>query len=110
MLEERNRLLKDFLEAYRNKDKKALEVIDFAGTVIGNTVAALIDIFNPQAIAIGGNLSPFYEHLIPLIKSQVKKRSSTAKSIDTKIITIDNEYRVILEGCGEIVFQRWQVI
>lgn len=109
ILKNEDTYLESFLGSYKNKEKDVLRVINIAGTVIGNTVAVLTDLFNPQIVAIGGNLTPFYGDLMPLISGQAKERSFAGKNMDVKIMAVADESSFMLKGCGEIVFQQWQV-
>ncbi len=100
--------LENFLVGCKNKERDVLKVLDFVGTIIGKTVASLVDIFNPQVVAIGGNIRPFCDYLIPIIQHQVKKRSFAANNMDVEIMFAESRNSFMFKGCGEMVFQQWE--
>jgi Transcriptional regulator/sugar kinase len=63
----------DVVDAAINDDSLAIELIEKAGAEIGRQVANLINIFNPEAVIIGGSLTEVGEFFIQSIKLAVKK-------------------------------------
>ena len=57
------------VEAYRKNDKTALDVCIEAGKAIGIALSNVVNLFNPQAIYLGG---PVFDHL-PLIFEETKR-------------------------------------
>lgn len=47
----------DILDAVEKEDALCIEIVSETGTRLGHILAGLINIFNPEAIIIGGNLS-----------------------------------------------------
>ncbi len=53
-------------------DKEAMDSFNEAGRAMGQGLAGLINIFNPEKIVLGGPLSMAGEYLLPAIKETVK--------------------------------------
>ena len=77
--------IEDIIEAVNDEDVLAIEVIEEIGTVLGRAIAGLINIFNPELIIIGGNVSSAREYLLLPIKSAIQKHSLNIINSDTTI-------------------------
>ncbi len=107
ILKQQDRLVERLIQAHKAREKDALELMDFVGKVIGNVVGSMADIFNPHVIVLGGNISPFFDALMPIIRERARQRSYIANEIDLRILGVSNDKELILKGCGESVFQEW---
>lgn len=74
----------DIIEAAKNDDTLSIELIEEAGEKIGKSIAFLINIFNPETVIIGGNLSKAGEFLMLPLKSATNKYSLNLVYKDTK--------------------------
>jgi glucokinase-like ROK family protein len=63
------------LAAARDGDNLVLEEIKKAARTIGIAVANLVDLFNPQAVIIGGRLSEAGEVVVNIVRETVQRRS-----------------------------------
>ena len=77
--------IEDIIEAVKEEDVLAIEVVEEIGTVLGRAIAGLINIFNPELIVIGGNMATAKDYLLLPIKSAVQKHSLNIINSDTKI-------------------------
>jgi predicted NBD/HSP70 family sugar kinase len=77
--------LDDILNAVREEDVLAIEVIEEIGTNLGRAIAGLINIFNPELVVIGGKLASVQDYLMLPIKSAVQKHSLNMINRDTTI-------------------------
>ena len=77
--------IEDIIEAVKEEDVLAIEVIEEIGTVLGRAIAGLINIFNPELIVIGGNMAEAKDYLVLPIKSAIQKHSLNIINSDTKI-------------------------
>ena len=77
--------IEDIVEAVKEEDVLAIEVVEEIGTVLGRAIAGLINIFNPELIVIGGNMATAKDYLLLPIKSAVQKHSLNIINSDTKI-------------------------
>ena len=59
----------------RNGDNCASEVMQMTASYLGIGIANLVNIFNPEAVIIGGGLSGAHEMLLPIIRETVNQRS-----------------------------------
>lgn len=55
---------KDITEAAKKGDKIALEAFEFTGAILGNKLADVVMLFNPEAIFLAGGLSLAGEYII----------------------------------------------
>ena len=77
--------IEDIIDAVKEEDVLAIEVIEEIGTVLGRAIAGLINIFNPELIVIGGNVAEAREYLLLPIKSAIQKHSLNIINSDTTI-------------------------
>ena len=77
--------LDDILNAVNEEDVLAIEVVEEIGTVLGRAIAGLINIFNPELVVIGGNVSKVKEYLLLPVKSAIQKHSLNMVNKDTTI-------------------------
>ena len=61
--------------ACREGDQAALDIIRDSGQMIGDTLASLVNFFNPSHIFIGGGIANFGNHLLVAIRRAVLHRS-----------------------------------
>ena len=66
------------LEVYKNAlagDKKSLEKFDFYGQHLGIAIANFVNIFNPDLVILGGEMSHAYPFFKNKMEEEVKKRA-----------------------------------
>lgn len=81
----------DIIDAVEKEDPLCIELIMQAGSELGHHIAGLINLFNPEVIVIGGNLSraePCY--FLQPIELAVRKYSLKLMSQNVPIITHPN--------------------
>jgi glucokinase-like ROK family protein len=54
-------------------DKDAIDSLAEAGTAMGNGIAGLVNIFNPEKVILGGPISVVGDYLLPSVKQSVNK-------------------------------------
>ncbi|MEW5814832.1 MAG: ROK family protein [Spirochaetota bacterium] len=101
------KLLNSFIENYKENEKEAVKVVDTVSRAIGVVIGLLIDILNPQMVALGGSLTPLFKLSIKDIREHARESSSIAKNMKTDIVNVVDEKFGITRGCGEVVFQDW---
>lgn len=77
--------LDDILEALMEEDMLAIECVEEIGSVLGQAIAGLINIFNPELVVIGGRLSIAKDYLMLPIKSAINRHSLNIVSKDTAL-------------------------
>lgn len=75
----------DILEALMEEDVLAIECVEEIGSVLGQAIAGLINIFNPELVVIGGRLAIAKDYLMLPIKSAINRHSLIIVSKDTSI-------------------------
>ena len=76
--------INDIIDAAKNDDNLAIELIEEAGEKVGKAVAFLINTFNPETVIVGGNLAQAGEYLMLPLKSSTNKYSLNLVYKDTK--------------------------
>jgi len=79
--------LESIIEAAKNDDTLAIELIAEIGENLGRGIALLINLFNPELILIGGRLASTGEYLRLPIKSALNKYSLSLVNADTQLKT-----------------------
>ncbi len=74
----------DIIAAAKNDDNLSIELIEEAGEKIGKSIAFLINIFNPELVIIGGNMSLAGDYLMLPLKSATNKYSMNLVYKDTQ--------------------------
>ncbi|MCC5920132.1 MAG: ROK family protein [Cyclobacteriaceae bacterium] len=98
--------LSKIIEAALNDDVFAIELIGELGEKLGKGIAALINIFNPELVILGGSLARSGDYLkIPLL-SAVNKYSLSLMNNDTKILLSSLENKAGIIGAGLIARNR----
>ena len=77
--------IEEIIDAVNEEDVLAIEVVEEIGTTLGRAIAGLINLFNPELIVIGGNVSVTREYLLLPIKSAIQKHSLNIINSDTTI-------------------------
>lgn len=73
-------------EAYRKGDRLAARIWKEAGADVGVMLADLVNIFNPEAIIVGGGVAQAGEPLFNAIKEEIIKRAFPLLSKNIKIL------------------------
>ena len=76
----------DLIDAVNNEDSLCIDVVDSIGHKLGLQISALINIFNPELVVIGGSMAATGVYLLQAIKSAVIKYSLSLVHKDTRIV------------------------
>ncbi|MCX7677709.1 MAG: ROK family protein [Spirochaetes bacterium] len=90
-----------FEEAKRG-DKIAREAFDEVGFYLGIGLAGLVNIFNPEAIILGGGLSRAHQFLLPIAKKVVAERALPGLKDNVKYLIIKNEDKTPALGAAKV--------
>ncbi len=88
-------------------DLLALEGIDYVSTYLGIGISNLINIFNPEAIVIGGGLSQAHKLLFPRMKEIVKERAMKGLKERVKFIAVRDQSMIAPLGAARIARDRF---
>lgn len=78
-------LLNDIIDAANNDDVLAIECIAEIGEKLGEGIATLINLFNPELVILGGSLSATGAYIRLPVKSAVFKYSLSLVSNETRL-------------------------
>lgn len=78
--------LNDLITATINEDTLCIEIVEEMGRLLGQALAGLINIFNPELVIIGGELAATGDYFMHPIKSAIIKYSLNLVNKDTKIV------------------------
>ncbi|HBE76500.1 MAG TPA: ROK family protein [Firmicutes bacterium] len=98
----------EFVQAVAAKQAPALSVIHENGVLIGKLLAILINIFDPEAIYIGGIIEKVFQDLYPYIIRETRERIIVNSLREVVIYCSPNYEQLIYRGCGEMVFSHWK--
>jgi predicted NBD/HSP70 family sugar kinase len=74
----------DVIDAARRDDNLSIELIEEVGEKAGKSIAFLINIFNPETVIIGGNLSLAGDYIMLPLKASTNKFSLNLVYKDTR--------------------------
>lgn len=83
---EEDLLLEDIIETALKEDVLAIELIDEIGKKLGKGISALLHLYNPELVIIGGTLSRTGDYLYLPIKMAINKYSLSLVRNDTNIL------------------------
>lgn len=79
--------LTDIMNAVAKEDPLCIEIIEEVGYILGKYIAGLINIFNPELVVIGGQVSQAEGFILLPIQSSIRKYSLNLVNRDSKIVT-----------------------
>jgi glucokinase-like ROK family protein len=79
--------LTDIIDATNMEDPLCIEIIEEVGYKLGRYIAGLINIFNPELVVIGGQVSQTERFIMLPIRSSVRKYSLGLVNKDTRIVS-----------------------
>lgn len=79
--------LQDILDAIAKEDVLSLATLQYVADELGKHLAGIINIFNPEMLVIGGDLSVTGDYLTLPVNMGIKKYSLNIVNEDSKIVT-----------------------
>ncbi len=98
----------EFGQAIVAKQPAALAVIRENGVLLGKLLAILINIFDPEAIYIGGITEKLFDDLYPAIMAEARSRTIVSSLHEISVYCSADYEQLIYQGCGEMVFTHWK--
>lgn len=98
--------LDDFVDAIKAEDMLMIEIIEEIGSQLGKGVAAMINIFNPEQVIIGGELSKAGDYLKMAVIGSIRKYSLSIVNRETTVELADPSINANLLGCCLIARDR----
>ena len=84
-------------------DPVAVEMLQRAGRLVGETLAALVSFFNPSSVLLGGRLGISGDLLLAAVRQAVYRRSLPLATRDLRIVRSELGDRAGLMGAGFMV-------
>ncbi|MBO7300300.1 MAG: ROK family protein [Tidjanibacter sp.] len=91
--------------ATRNEDPLCIELIEQTGAELGRQLANLINIFNPEAVVVGGVLALADDYFITPIRSSIRKYSLKLMCKDVEVVVSANPLKAGMIGACMIARQ-----
>ncbi|WP_215224658.1 ROK family protein [Echinicola shivajiensis] len=98
--------LNDIINAALNDDVLAIELIDEIGKKLGRGISALLHLYNPELVIIGGSLAKTGDYLFLPIKMAINKYSLSLVSNDSKIVLSELGEKAGALGACQLVRKR----
>ncbi len=77
--------LDSIIDAVNDEDPLCIDVVEHVGLRLGESVANLINLFNPELVVIGGVLARTGDFLLQAVKASVRKYSLSIVNRDTRL-------------------------
>lgn len=79
--------LEDIIDRVNNEDVLCIDLVEEIGQKLGEQIAGLINIFNPEMVIIGGTVSQTEDYILQPIKTAIRKYSLNLVNKDS-VITV----------------------
>lgn len=97
-----------FYTAFLNGEEKAYEVARENGILIAKTVSMLVNLFDPEAVVIGGLPWPLYEKILPIVEEETRRRRVVFGAEEIRFYCDEHSQDTVIDGAAEMAFQHWQ--
>jgi predicted NBD/HSP70 family sugar kinase len=84
---------------------QAISAVQTVATWLGRTLASLVNVFNPQAVIVGGFLADVIRLARPAVENELDRRAMSAARIGVRILTPALGTESALVGASELAFQ-----
>lgn len=99
LLKEKKKLtLYDVLDAIEKEDTLCIGMLQKIATELGKGLAGIINIFNPEVLVIGGELSQTGDYITQPVQMAIKKYSLNIVNEDSEVVTSSLQERAGLVG------------
>jgi glucokinase len=88
------------------KDELAVKSFEYISYHLGAGIVNIINIFNPEAVIIGGGLSNAHKLIIPTVKRIVSERAMKGMKERVKIFAVKNQSTIPALGAAKIAMDR----
>ena len=96
-------------EALKN-DELAINSFEYISSHLGAGIANIVNIFNPEAVIIGGGLSNAHKLIIPTVKRVVSERAMKGMKERVKIFAVKNQSVIPALGAAKIAMDRLRAV
>ncbi len=96
--DKKNIVLNDIISAINKEDFVCIDALEKMADELGKNLAGVINIFNPDMLVIGGDLSVTGDYVTQPVRMAIKKYSLNLVNEDSKIVTSELKDRAGLVG------------
>jgi len=96
-----------FIQSLKKDDEKALELTQKNGKLLGVLASVLINIFDPEALYIGGDIAAIFSYCESAFTKEINNRCPLYVDKDIKIICDSNSELTINIGINEEICRSW---
>lgn len=93
----------DVVRAAEFGDRVSIELLQRAGRLVGETLAALVSFFNPSMVLLGGGVGMSGDLVLATVRQTIYRRSLPLATRDLKIVRSELGDRAGLVGAGLMV-------
>lgn len=86
VLSEETVTLDEIIKAVNKEDILSIDLVEKAGHNLGEQLAGMINVFNPEMVIIGGSLSVTEDYIMQPITSAIRKYSLNLVNKDTSVV------------------------
>jgi len=97
--------LAEIMRRARSGDKRAVDLIEEVGALLGSVVATLINVLNLNMVVIGGEISTAGDMLLDALRRAVRGRALAGAMAHSRIVTSNLGPRSIAVGAATLVLE-----
>ncbi|HNX22787.1 MAG TPA: ROK family protein [Spirochaetota bacterium] len=88
------------------KDELAVKSFEYISLHLGAGISNIINIFNPEAVVLGGGLSNAHKLIIPIVKKTVSERAMKGMKEGVKILAVKDQSIIPALGAAKTAMDR----
>ncbi len=97
--------LRGLIDAAREGDPLALEIVGFAGERLGEGLANLLNVLDPSTIVLGGDLTQVGEPLLTAVRRTVLRRTLVSTGGDAKVVASQIDKQSVALGAATLILR-----
>lgn len=95
------------IHAFKSGEQRAREVLERFSDYLGLAISIVINMFDCEAVYVGGIVDDIFDDILPHTYDQVLKRVPLVEIRSPQIRGVGSTQAVLFAGCTEVVFQNW---
>lgn len=99
-----------YIDDVKNGSKKAIKLAEKNAVYLGNLASVLINIFDPETLYIGGDISAIYDVMEKNFMDTIHKRCLLRPKAERRIICDNTSENTINVGISESIYSKWSIL
>lgn len=99
-----------YIEDVKNGNEKAIRLAEKNAVYLGNLAAILINIFDPETLYIGGDISSIFDVMKKIFMDTIYKRCSPISKYEPRVICDNTSGNTINVGISEFIYNKWDIM